>query len=371
MAAQPQQPSQDSGYGPIWIAVLLMLAVLGIWYAFSQQIVSFIFTIKLYQATLVSYFTSSIDGVIQIVRNTNVSTVTFEEMNLVSTIIGDYTRWPIIAVLLLLAFFLYRSDITSRYRNVYSMKKLALEEVINWPQINPVVHLDLLKEDINKGPWAMAKPPLDFAQHHEILSIERYEVRVRAGDAVGRYVINRGEAKRIFTMQLGDYWEGVEQLPMHTKALFAIFAGKHGRDKKAQELVMQINRSANAKELDFSGVDELLQKHINSSKLQRITQQHAYVLTVMASMLEAARTDGVFATSDFLWLKPLDRKLWYMLNTVGRQVPFTEVAGPFAHWLVEKELQRKLLVPMVDEAVRGLELAIAEIKYVPKDTDEG
>jgi len=87
----------------------------------------------------------------------------------------------------------------------------------------------------------------------------------------------------------------------------------------------------------------------------------------MASMLEEARADGVVASSDFLWLKPMDRKLWYTLNCVGRQTPFAEVAGIFAHWLAEKEVNRKLFVPTVEKATNALELALKDVVYHPDE----
>jgi intracellular multiplication protein IcmP len=52
---------------------------------------------------------------------------------------------------------------------------------------------------------------------------------------------------------------------------------------------------------------------------------------------------------------------------VGRQTPFAEVAGIFAHWVAEKESGRKLLVPMVDEATRALEVALKEVIYRPDE----
>lgn len=110
-------------------------------------------------------------------------------------------------------------------------------------------------------------------------------------------------------------------------------------------------------------------KHENTKLVQQIVQSHAYLLTVMAEMLEGARTDGVQAAADFLWLKPVDRRLWYMLNTVGRQTPFVEVAGPFAHWVAEKEMGRRLLVPMVEEATNALEIALKEIIYKPDEKE--
>jgi len=87
-------------------------------------------------------------------------------------------------------------------------------------------------------------------------------------------------------------------------------------------------------------------------------------------MLVLARKEGVLATADFLWLKPTDRLLWFMLNSVGRQTAFAEVSGPFAHWNVEQAMGRRLMVPMVEEAVNGLEAAIKDILYIP-DSEEG
>ena len=92
--------------------------------------------------------------------------------------------------------------------------------------------------------------------------------------------------------------------------------------------------------------------------------RHAYVLTTMATLLQMARTDGVVATADFLWLKPVDRRLWYMLNSIGRQTVVPEISGPYAHWLAEKKIGRPLVAPMVKEAVTGLEAAVAEILYI-------
>jgi intracellular multiplication protein IcmP len=178
--------------------------------------------------------------------------------------------------------------------------------------------------------------------------------------------LKRGQTNKVFIMQLGPLWHSVDRLPPHVRALFAIFAGRHNSDPGAVALLKQLSSSATTK-LDFTGVDQLLKKYIDTKPVQQVIQSHAYILTVMASMLVLARLDGVQASADFLWLKPLDRRLWYTLNTVGRQTPFTEVAGIFAHWVAEKELGKKLQIPMVEEATNALELALKEIIYKPDE----
>ena len=89
-------------------------------------------------------------------------------------------------------------------------------------------------------------------------------------------------------------------------------------------------------------------------------ESHAYVGTLMASLLEIARIEGVLATAEFLWLKLVDRRLCYMLNSVGRQATIVEVAGLFAHWRSEKRLER----PLVKEAVTALEKDITTVLYI-------
>src|SRR5262249_22032318 len=148
--------------------------------------------------------------------------------------------------------------------------------------------------------------------------------------------LKHGAAHRIMTLQLGSMWTDLAKLPIHIQALFAIFAARTNRDRAAaDQLLLQISKSSENGHLDFTGTQELLAKNANNKLVRRVVGRHAYVYTVMASLLELSRIDGVLASAEFLWLKPLDRKLWYVLNTVGRQTAVPEIAGAYAHWLAE------------------------------------
>ena len=374
-AAPPQQSSSsDNSYAPLWIMVLIVLIALGLWFFAREFIVRGVFYIKIFEAKAFTWFTDQLDPVVNFMQNSLYypQAVTPEQLWAATNLVGEYIRWPVIAFLLLCGVFLFKSDVKSRFKKRHSMITLMKQEYVNWPQIAPVVNLSLQSTPLDEGGWAMALAPLPFSKKFHIL---RYEKKAQdpnskrfssAAEDI-RFAINRGEAKRIFTMQLGDYWQGLSSLNIHTKALFAMFAAKMNRDREGYtKLMKQINRSTVKGNLDFSGVDELLAKHSGTKVVQRIMGNHAYVLTIMATMVTVAREDGVLATSDFLWLKPLDRRMWYMLNCTGRQTVFCEVAGPFAHWLAERRLGRKSLVPMVNEAVNALENAVLDIKYVPE-----
>lgn len=379
MAAQQQQQSGDNSLAPLWIIALIILACLAIWFFARAPLIRGVFYVKTFEAAGVSFFTSSLQPVVDFMRQAIITPeiVTPQQLWDASTIVGEYIRWPVCVILIILAIILFKSDVKSRFKKKHSMVTLLKAEHVNWPQVAPVVNLNLVATPLDEGGWAMALAPLPFAKKFNILRFEKLaddpnSKRFSLASDNIRLAINRGEAKRIFTMQLGDYWQGVEVLNIHTQALFAMFAAKMNRDRDGYiNLMKQINRSTIKGKLDFSGAKELLQKHLNTKLVQRITGNHAYVLTVMASMIMIAREDGVLATSDFLWLKPLDRRMWYMLNCVGRQTPFCEVAGPFGHWLAERKLRRKSLVPMVNEAVIALERAVTEIKYVPERDQAG
>jgi intracellular multiplication protein IcmP len=190
-------------------------------------------------------------------------------------------------------------------------------------------------------------------------------------EGVTKATVMRDKARQAFAAQLGPLWAGVDNLPPHTKAIYAAFLARAEHDTDScRGYLQKLARSAAKGTIDYSDTDELLKKYEKCKGAKLAQSRHAYVLTVMASMLVLARVDGVLASSDFLWVKPIDRRLWYTLNCVGRQVAVPEVAGVFAHWLAEKEMARPLSVPMVDEAVNAFEIAISNTVYIPEEGEE-
>lgn len=183
--------------------------------------------------------------------------------------------------------------------------------------------------------------------------------------------IRKGDAKRVFTLQLGPYWDGFEHCSPQAYALAAVFMARINRDRDAANAILStLDKTYVSGKLDYSVARPTVEKYKNTEIIQEVVSKHAYTLSVMASLLEKARDDGVVPSSEFLWLRPIDRRLWYMLNCVGRQTPFSEVAGPFAHWKAEKEMGRRSLVPMIDEAIKALEIAIKEVKLNPRQMQE-
>lgn len=360
---------EDTSTNFLWVTIGLMVAVVVIWVVFKPQLVTAYLTIKLYESKIVSLFAASRlaplqETIVKLMQSAQ--TVDMSTLMSVGQHVGVWFRIPFALIFLGFAVILYAGNTTRIYRSIYNMKTFVESEAVNWPQISPIIGLNLIKQDIDKGAWAMALTPMQFAKRYQLID----EVVKQNVDSVSwrdretlEAVLKKGEATRLFATQLGPLWQGLEKLPPYTKALFAAFAARLNADGKvAIDLLLQLARTSTTG-FDYSGVDALLEKHYNTKAVQQIVQSHAYVYTMLASLLQGAREDGVQASADFLWLKPIDRRLWYILNTVGRQTPFVEVGGIFAHWTAEREAGRKLLVPMVEEATKALERALKDVLY--------
>jgi intracellular multiplication protein IcmP len=364
-----QQNSSDNSMGALWIlGAMFVFGGIG-WVKFKTQIIAFYFHFKLMEIKFLSFFTSGLDDVRSSMLNSlagDTGKLSFEDLLNAGQAVGTYLRYPLILLIVIMAGIIFFTSSTREFKKTYSMKDLVFAEKANWPQIAPVSKLDLVKTDIDKGPWAMELNPIKFCKNFNLLEEFKRPVTESMSHKDWNKVevtLRRGPANKLFAIQLGSMWPGIDKLPPHVKALFSIFAARlNGDGKGAADLLAHINKSTLTK-LDFTGTEALCKKHYSTKLVQKVLASHAYLLTMMAEMLFAARTDGVQASADFLWLKPIDRKLWYMLNTVGRQTPFVEVAGAFSHWTAERDLGRPLLVPMVEEATNALEVALSEIIY--------
>jgi intracellular multiplication protein IcmP len=371
---------QDSGLGFLWIIFLGIAVVLLVWHFGRIYITQFVYQLKLHEIRGLLYvldywnhlmdqwyipFLSVNTGLLESWANKIVTgniARNYETMTQVLEDVGTFLRYPVALIVAILALYIGIKNVGARFNHMFNMNSIKVLEKENWSQITPVLKYDLVKEDIDSGPWAMAMTPMQFSKKYHLLKEKMGK------DGKPTQEVIPGAARQIFVMQLGPLWLDPNTLPIHAKALFGAFAACGNEDRKsAFKLLHQINVSAGTGKLNFEGADKLFAKHMSSKLVTRVLQKHAYVLTVFASMFTLARTDGVFASSEFLWLKPIDRKLWYMLNNVGRRTAFVEVAGPYAHWLAEKKWGAPLRAPMLDEAVRGLSIAVSEVLYEPEE----
>lgn len=373
-----QQSGGDGSLDFLWIAAFVLGAVILSWYLGRTYIAAAILQVRLYEIIAINYVLNLFSNVISftglslpqvgfdelvvhIKNNIGSSDVSFNSLVAVSSHIGNYLKYPITILIAGGAAWLYFGGFSYRFRNNYNTKLFKKLEKENWPQIAPVADLDLVNTKLDDEPWGVALSPVAFCKKNNLVDIEKK----RDGYNL---ILRRGATYRVLSLQLGPRWSGVNVLPMHIKALFTIFAARMNDDKDTSDALLdQISASAAGGKANFVGVEKFLRKYANTAKTAKVIGAHGYVTTILASMLVRAREVGVLASSEFIWLKPIDRRMWYMLNTVGRPTAVAEICGTYAHWLAEKRLGLALTVPMVEEGVKGLELALSEIIYKPEE----
>jgi hypothetical protein len=101
-----------------------------------------------------------------------------------------------------------------------------------------------------------------------------------------------------------------------------------------------LTENAEARATPVQGQFEAAPIHFNPEArklLEELAGRHAYVATVTLAVIERAKIEsGILQSSDFLWTRAIDQKLWQMINGYGRPRQFASVVGIFAHFEFEK-----------------------------------
>lgn len=216
----------------------------------------------------------------------------------------------------------------------------------------------LMNDDRPEHRWGMH--PEEFAEKYGLI-----ETRV----------LNREKTGATFIAQLGPHIENHSALRDYEKALFTIFGLQlfFNDRKAAKQLLDQLNRSCLGKASkgksallrpNFSVTEKLFAKVWNTPQRQDITRAHRYVRTALSSMLA---NDIHLPTSQFRWLKGIDRTLWYALHSADTQSVFVEGAGVLAQMRFERKAQAEgltLQMDFVDLAIDGLQLDLEGIGLV-------
>ncbi|MDO8728651.1 MAG: hypothetical protein Q7K26_02020 [bacterium] len=240
-------------------------------------------------------------------------------------------------------------------KRLHTAQSLMEAQVKSFSAIAPILDRDLTRE--NPPEWRSSEDPDLFAKKNRLVR----------SDAT----LDRERAEIVFVDHLGRLHDNdPRKWKPHEQAMFslfceAVFEPEDGFSN-AEMLIDVLNYSAkyrNGKHVpNFSLATKLYQKWLprihTHEDLKDMMTRHRYVRTLIyALMMETTdegfyehTNKGVMNSGQFIWLKPVDRQLWYPLNTVGRKTPFLESTAVFtqfgcemtawknAHVLVEPHL---------------------------------
>jgi hypothetical protein len=390
---QTKQPSE--GMDPVLLLamvglVFLMGAVL--WWKYHQAVTKAYGTWRLITNFPAWLFGEYVANVPVLVRPFHDAWAYFHDVNYAEVELHTLfdTSWPVNLALLLgvMLPLAWRSISVSlrtnplNHRNfgkpkdftVFTFMK-AQEKV--YPHLKLYGALNMLKQPINEGRLRMPDTEKQFVLGHHLVSREA---------TADKIVIDRDRATAVFRGQIGPYWRGLEKLSVQELVLFGAFAPKaaacdpkmsddeyeealdtsakllkdfwlvfspdaNGHVPSGRKLLERLAKSPVCKEAVASA-----KRYASNRLVAGVVGRHAYVATVLYELLDAARKTGVLPSAEFRWLKLVDRRLWLVLNTVGRCVAFPEVGGVYAHYLYELKAKRateKLMVETATDALQG------------------
>lgn len=360
----------ESEQGVTIVLLMGLLAAIGygVWYFFHAQIIEILRAVRWGELRAVSGFAPTMlmpDGthiapaqLADWLGSAQADHLSWDQMAALSkTIVPQFLRWPCAVLLLALAGLAHGYAPRRKLRHVFKLEDLIKIQSLAWPVITPITKINpAAGPQRAPGDALPEKLPL-FA---ESLSPEEF-VAFNHIPVVGR-MVDREAATRAFTRQLGPRWQGWDKLPTHYRALAAVFAIKGARQREeADKLIGDIARCwSPGAGLVLTGkvsarVDQILRDPKWGGEAAKIMAGHAFAIPGMFRLLIWARErGGVLAPATFLWLRGVDRSLWYPLNNAGRRTFHPEAAGAAAHYYAEKFLRRPLSIPKVQGAVDAL-----------------
>lgn len=373
------------------VAALIVMIMAGFFYNAHKRRINGIFVQYIsVQLTTIAPFIDQAATIKGNLTAADPEEITMADIWALTTWAGRRLRWVVTPMALGMACLVYfRFGRIERLKRRFTMESLLKNNAELFPEIAPIVNRDkpITDEPMDRGPWRTARTPLQFALESGLI-IDQDDKPIAAEKMIGAGGLPTPEAtmlrlengmcldlaktEHVFVSQLGDVFNGPEHLKPHQKALAAALLAYAHSDRSAgiamlNQLSLSFRQpppkgSPDEFTIDVFGADELLEKY--STDHTELNRHASYANCWMSALLEFARGKGVVACSMFIWLRPIDRTLWYALNQCGRRVAWPEAAGVRAHMQAEAEKARMIDTPEVEGAVLSLEQSLAEAGYL-------
>lgn len=382
----------------VWIIGLglVALALFLMWKYFHTPIATAVTWLRWAELTIIEPVIPGQEGVRlarvrEYLRTVDPSTLTLDDLIAMSRAVGLHLRYVVGVLLLILAIWAAKFSSASKWRKRHDLESFIKVQSLTWRVIKPILKVNPADNTRIPGsslpaqlePWAEALWPEEWVAY--------FCVDFKDGK------IDAARASEMFAKQLCGHWRGVSNLPDYAKGLVVAFALKALRKRaESREFLGDLAEIWTPNEgitlpatVPWWGGEWVLRKieamgpwlglgdasrrmamrirtkrkldaYLADEKVQQVVSsqmdKHAFVATAMLGLLAYARErGGVLASSEFLWLRPTNRLLWYPLNALGGQTFYTEASGAMAHYQAELAEGRPVKTPMLDAAVEALE----------------
>lgn len=163
------------------------------------------------------------------------------------------------------------------------------------------------------------------------------------------------------------------------------FGGDEGKQDYAKARD-QLNNSARGAPHGFANLTVaqwLYDKYRMNPSAAKLFAVHHWEYSYLYALAVAAKRQGKCGHWEFMWCKPMNRWLFYVMNNVGRMTPHTEAAAAFCQYVFERRAALRQRLPLqrdasgifqpvifVEKAVKGLSVEWDRWKEGVEEDDE-
>ncbi|MDL5034385.1 hypothetical protein QRD43_20955 [Pelomonas sp. APW6] len=152
--------------------------------------------------------------------------------------------------------------------------------------------------------------------------------------SLGRQIVDMASDTRHFSKEGAGVF--ADRMSDISKILFGMlvaqaFGGERGKQDycRARDQLNNSCRGARSGMANITVAQWIYTTYRQHEMAHRLFNMHHWEYTYLFSLLMQAKKQGKCGHWEFLWLRPMNRTLWYVLNTVGRMTPHTEAAAAF------------------------------------------
>ncbi len=325
-----------------------------------------------------------------------------------------YYSLTLVVPAILLPIYIYRVNPIDKYIRQFALKSFIKQASLSHPHLLPIANRNLDNEDLNEGPWRVAERPEQWATKHKLLVYGSKKKAVPYKRVVNKEGLpwidspiledggnkdirfNRKKATQLLSKQLGMAIPPKKSLPdflpdyMFVLVASFVAFGLGDRDK-CYEILDSVSLEFNEKKalsrtasVPYHFADIGLSKPIineankvfkrlkESQNITRVLTAHmSFTNPLIVAFKRFAQQKGSLNTAQFIWLRPINRPLFYAINQEGGREAWLEASGVWNHMLVEDMLKKTVTQPQVDQAIGGIITHLQEDGWLPTKEDEG
>lgn len=287
---------------------------------------------------------------------------------------GSWLRVPSVIGVLAIMLYAYKSSVTLRFTGQLNMEQLLAINRIVWPRTAPTENLTCDGEDKDRGGFTRSLNHYEFAHINKLIVHPKSENELPS--------LDEQKTQLAFSAMLGQQWQGSDHLDEWESILYAVFTsflrnpfkdnpGNIILDDVSRGFTKDLKKQVNNPVTTISpSTSKLIKTLINEAdsdkKIQSIISKHYYVTTVLSRLLaNVHKYSGKLTTRDFIWLKPVNRNLFYALNNVDRPAPHIEASGVWYHYHEEIAHDAAIEIPQVKLAYKALNQHLESTQYAP------